>query len=157
MNCVENCIECNGLRTQIVFYFWSRNMKKIAIAISATIYLFTSIGAAVELHYCMGKFADGSLWHNRSSKCSICGMQKKDKSANKGCCRDEYKLAKIQQDQRITNNLAGVDRKWTENLPIILPVHISGLRSFSTLSTEADTPERSSPCSVLRLNCVLRI
>jgi len=105
----------------------------------------------------MGKFADGSLWHSKSSKCSICGMQKKAASASKGCCRDEYKLAKNEQDQSVTKILAGVDRKSTDILPIIVPGRSSALSFFAPCPSTADAPERSSPHSLSNLICVLRI
>ena len=131
-------------------------MKKIVIAILAIIYLFTSMGASIELHYCMGKFADQSLWQSGSSKCRICGMQKKNKSVNKGCCRDEYKLVKVEQHQRVSQNLE-VDKTLKEIFLIILPTWISMQRLFVTNAISADTPERSSPFRLHQLNCVLRI
>jgi hypothetical protein len=49
----------------------------------------------------MGKFVGSSLWNNeKSDLCSKCGMEKKA-SKNK-CCKDETKVVKIEQDQKIT-------------------------------------------------------
>lgn len=76
-------------------------MKKFIISILAVLYLGLSTGATVHMHFCMGKLIGSSLWHNdKTDLCSKCGMQKKA-SKNK-CCKDEHKIVKIEQDQKIT-------------------------------------------------------
>ncbi len=78
-------------------------MKKFLLAIFAFLYMCTSIGATVEMHYCMGKLADWSIGHNTSETCSRCGMVKSVKK-NTGCCKDEYRFIKNDTDQKKTES-----------------------------------------------------
>ena len=75
-------------------------MKKILAVILAVIYLGTSTGATVHMHYCMGKLADWGLGHNKSKTCGECGMEKSEEKDN-GCCKDEHKFVKNDSDQKI--------------------------------------------------------
>jgi hypothetical protein len=54
-------------------------MKKLIVAILSLLYICTSTGATVHMHYCMGKLADWDFGHNTSKTCSGCGMKKLDK------------------------------------------------------------------------------
>jgi hypothetical protein len=76
-------------------------MKKFIVSILAILYLGLSTGATINMHYCMGKLVGSSLWHSETSDlCNKCGMEKKA-SKNK-CCKDETKVVKIEQDQKVT-------------------------------------------------------
>lgn len=74
-------------------------MKRLLVTILALLYLGTSTGATIHLHYCMGKLVAMNLWHSEAGKCSNCGM-KKNKACSKKCCKDEHKLVKLEKDQR---------------------------------------------------------
>lgn len=74
-------------------------MKKLIVAILSLLYICTSTGATVHMHYCMGKLADWDFGHNTSKTCSGCGMKKLDKGDN-GCCKDEHKFLKSNGDQK---------------------------------------------------------
>lgn len=58
------------------------------------IYSGSTIGATINMHYCMNKFADWSLFGEKKAKCAKCGM------ANNGCCKDEIKQIKLSLDQQ---------------------------------------------------------
>lgn len=75
-------------------------MKKFITAILAVLYLGTSFGATIHIHYCMGQLADWGLSHNKSKTCPKCGMDKVDK-AGKGCCKDEHKFLKDYSAQKL--------------------------------------------------------
>lgn len=75
-------------------------MKKFVVAIVALLYVAISCGATIHVHYCMDKLVDWSLGHNNDESCSECGMEKT--LAQKGCCKDEHKLVKLEDDQKIT-------------------------------------------------------
>jgi hypothetical protein len=77
-------------------------MKRFLAFIVLLIYSVTTIGATVQLHYCMGKLSGWSFgWlASGSAKCNKCGMQK-TASIDRGCCKDENKLLKIQNDQKV--------------------------------------------------------
>jgi hypothetical protein len=71
-------------------------VKKFITAILAFLYICTSTGATLQMHYCMGKLADWSIGHRDTSTCEKCGMKKGDK----GCCKDEHKFFKDNTDQQ---------------------------------------------------------
>ena len=76
-------------------------MKKIVVAILAILYMSTATGATIHIHYCMGKLVNWSLWHSKEDKCSKCGMKKTD-GKDSGCCKDEHKQIKLENDQKIS-------------------------------------------------------
>lgn len=73
-------------------------MKKLLVTILALIYLGSSTGAVMHLHYCMGKLAETSFSKNTNPTCGKCGMKTSQKKT--GCCKDETKLVKNEQDQK---------------------------------------------------------
>ena len=89
-------------------------MKKFLVTILALVYLGSSIGATVNLHYCMGKLKTWDLFHTSKNTCGSCGMEK----AKMGCCHDEQKQLHAAQDQQLTisdfqfhiNNTAAVSQ-----------------------------------------------
>ena len=81
-------------------------MKKVLATILAFVYLSTSMGATIHLHYCMGKLASWGLIDHESKNCAKCGMVKKTASsqnmaAKMDCCRDEHKQIKTDKDQKL--------------------------------------------------------
>ncbi len=92
-------------------------MKKFLITILAIVYLGSSTGATVNLHYCMGKLKSWDLFHASKNTCGSCGMEK----AKTGCCHDEQKQFHAAQDQQLTisdfqfciNNIAAVNQDFT--------------------------------------------
>ncbi len=78
-------------------------MKKFITAILAVLYLASSSGATIHLHYCMGKLAETGLSKSNSETCSKCGMEKSEKSDN-GCCKDEHKFLKDNSAQNLVDN-----------------------------------------------------
>lgn len=74
-------------------------MKKIIVAILALLYITTSTGATIHMHYCMGELADWGIGLNDSKTCGKCGMDKSDEKDN-GCCKDEQKQIKLETDHQ---------------------------------------------------------
>ncbi len=60
------------------------------------VYGITTVGATVHVHYCMDKIIGWDLSQTESSTCGKCGM--KENSTKKGCCKDELKQLKIDND-----------------------------------------------------------
>ncbi len=69
-------------------------MKRFIVSILAILYMASSSGAVVHLHYCMGRLIEASIGDNGKDNhdCSHCGMKKK---SNGGCCKDEQKVFKV--------------------------------------------------------------
>lgn len=81
-------------------------MKKVLATILAIIYLSTSMGAIVHLHYCMGKLVDWGLLDHSGKDCSFCGMPnmrsaKEAGVSSKDCCHDEQRQIKMDKDQKV--------------------------------------------------------
>jgi len=74
-------------------------VKKAIVLILLVIYASTTIGATIQLHYCMNQFSNLSLTHSSNEeKCSKCGM-----TENKnGCCHDKKIQFKVKLDQQKT-------------------------------------------------------
>ena len=85
-------------------------MKKIFATILAVIYLSTSMGATVHLHYCMGKLFSWSLTDKESTNCGQCGMPRSNvgghcMSFKDGCCKDKHAHVQLDKDQKTTENV----------------------------------------------------
>ena len=139
-------------------------MKKFLATILAFIYLSTSIGATVHLHYCMGRLVSWGLLHHESKNCMTCGMPKKVDNkqhyitASKGCCKDEQKEIKTDKDQKIVQSELQLLKPFTDALAVI---HMGQLNLYvSSLTIEYPTanapPEIGKP-PVFLLNRNFRI
>ena len=71
-------------------------MKKGIAAILLLFYFAFSTGVIVSYHYCMDEFDSLKLGDQKSDICGKCGMD----TDNMGCCNDEIKIFKIQDDQQ---------------------------------------------------------
>jgi hypothetical protein len=106
-------------------------MKKVLVTILAFVYLSSSMGATIHLHYCMGKLASWGLINHENKNCEGCGMVKNttashSMAAKKDCCRDEHKQIKTDKDQKLFpseffkyNNLSqviGLNEPLTESI-----------------------------------------
>jgi hypothetical protein len=75
-------------------------MKRFFITIFAFLYISTSTGAIIHLHYCMGELANWGLGYNQTEVCGKCGMNESDIN-DTGCCKDEHTFIKNDNDQKI--------------------------------------------------------
>jgi hypothetical protein len=80
-------------------------MKKALVSILAIVYLSTSMGATVHLHYCMGRLVSWGLADRSGKSCDFCGMQKMGSSGEcavgiNNCCHEESKQIKNDKDQK---------------------------------------------------------
>ena len=50
----------------------------------------------------MNKLVYFGLESQRDAKCNSCGMEKAD--ADKGCCKDDHKQLKVDDDQKVVNS-----------------------------------------------------
>ena len=80
-------------------------MKRLITAILAFVYLGTSVGATINMHYCMGEYANWSFIANDSVSCDTCGMDK-DVLNQKACCHDEQQVVKNVADPTLLSTTA---------------------------------------------------
>jgi hypothetical protein len=131
-------------------------MKKLLVAILALLYISTSSGAVVQLHYCMGKLAGWGFGDNKSATCGKCGMEKMDKKGN-GCCKDDHKFLKNDSDQRTTEVVQMI-----QLLALALPVSSIEISSTDFVSVTEENPINHAPplssgVAVYIRNCVFLI
>lgn len=138
-------------------------MKRILATILTLVYLTTSIGATLHLHYCMGKLVSWGLLDHKDKHCPLCGMapKKADKhctTVNTGCCKDEHKLIKADKDQKITQSEFQLVKFYPEATPVnsLLLPDISA-SSFAIEHTTTNAPPRLGKVPVFLLNCNFRI
>jgi hypothetical protein len=133
-------------------------MKKLLVSILATLYIITSSGAVVHLHYCMDKLIGWGLWEKagKADKCDKCGMAKTGKK--KSCCKDENKFVKIEKDQKT------VDATYYLSQPVIaiLSVYLANniptfLLSTSNQYSQSNAPPLTALADTYLLNCNFRI
>ncbi|MHA4845176.1 HYC_CC_PP family protein [Flavitalea antarctica] len=75
-------------------------MKKFLVFILAVLYIGSSTGATIHIHYCMGKLVNMSL-NSESKKCPKCPSKEKSSSCSKECCKDLHKTLKLEKDQKL--------------------------------------------------------
>ena len=132
-------------------------MKKILVAILAVMYMGVSTGATLHLHYCMGQLVGWDLGHKESDDCGKCGM-KKQLSQSKGCCKDEHKQIKLDNDQKAVES--AIQLMHTSGA-VLLPAYgvlpESHPVAAAIVQPVGHSPPRSSSVAIFVLHRVFRI
>lgn len=115
-------------------------MKKLVVAIVALLYISTSTGAPLYMHYCMGKPAGWGFGDNNSKTCGGCGMEKNEQKEN-GCCRDEHTFLKNEVDQKAT----AIVFQMIQLLAVTLPVSAIEISSTDFLFVTEENPISHAP------------
>ena len=127
-------------------------MKKILLAILTFFYMSISTGIAMEIHYCMGKKIGVDLFHSGSDTCGKCGMTE----SKTGCCSDDYKFLKLQDEHKNTGNQIAFNSEITSVISFFNQFDSSRLiptaKLFKNYSLQFDT----GPTICIK-NCVFRI
>ncbi len=128
-------------------------MKGFVAAILAVIYISTSTGANIHMHYCMGELADWGLGHNNSKTCGNCGMEKSEEKDN-GCCKDEHKFVKNDNDHKTAETFVINLANQVIDLPIeylsVFDIPVSFVTEKYPVS---HAPPRSNGVAVYIRNC----
>ena len=132
-------------------------MKRFITAIFAVLYLSTSTGAMLTMHYCMGELADWGLGRNKSKTCGKCGMEKTDGKDN-GCCKDEHKFVKNDTDQKTAE--AGIQIEKILGLNLAIAFFDNSTNDFPSVTEEnpiSHAPPRNCGVAVYVRNRVFLI
>ena len=140
-------------------------MKKFLVTILALVYLTTSVGATVHMHYCMDKLVTWGLGKNTTNKksCPYCDMSKSttDKHCgkeSKGCCKDEQKIVKLENDQKVTDAAIHLAQISAEAItPVFSDYSFEYVSSLIEENSATNAPPRAQNVSLFVLNCVFRI
>jgi len=93
------------------------------------------------------------LGHNRSKTCGNCGMEKSEEKDN-GCCKDEHKFVKNDNDQKTAEALVITFASQVIDLPIeyfsVLDIPVSSVTEKHPVS---HAPPRSNGVAVYIRNC----
>jgi hypothetical protein len=126
-------------------------MKKILALLLAVLYMTTSSGVVLKVHYCMGRISSVEVDNFKDAFCK-CGKQKSGAT----CCQSEVKVLKNANDHRST--LASFDLKLP---PVDLPSPVSLSDLYYPNSTLPVNPSGHAPpgacCKSYIENCVFRI
>ena len=129
-------------------------LKKFVAIFFLLIYGFTSVGATVHIHYCMGKYVGASLWQSKNEKCGKCGMVEKNK---KGCCKDEHKQIKLSTDHQKAFTAFNYNT-------LISPAIVSDFikvtfpqKQINALLPKVNAPPPKQAIPIYILNCIFRI
>lgn len=132
-------------------------MKKFIVTILAFVYISSSTGASIYMHYCMGKLADWGIGHNDTKTCGKCGM-KKSQEKNNGCCKDEHKFIKNNTDQKTAESAFNALQLITAVIPVsFIEIPSIGFSFAPEENPISHAPPRSSGVAVYVRNCVFRI
>jgi hypothetical protein len=129
-------------------------MKQLLAAILLMIYFTVNTGFVVSMHYCMDKIDSVQIGAVESEKCNKCGMHAEDSD---GCCRDEIKVLKLQQDPLVAKVLLPV----VEQTPVELPISSLLITPFYNFQ-QADEYDHFRPPLISEQdtylsNCVFRL
>lgn len=132
-------------------------MKKVFAIMLLLMYGFSSMGMSVNLHYCMGDLIGKSLWQSGHNQCGTCDEEKTSKKSN-GCCSDEQKQLKIDQEQKVVemgiNSMQVVLSALPVSYFLIPTIHFS---SITEENPTGNAPPRCSSISLYKRNCVFLI
>ena len=132
-------------------------MKKFLIAVLAFLYISTSTGAIVQMHYCMGKFSDSGIGQQKSKTCDQCGMEELGQK-NHDCCKYENKFLKSNIDQETFLPVFHLMQPASVALPVSFfektSVDIPAIQAGNQLS---HAPPTGSGVAVYIRNCVFLI
>ena len=128
-------------------------MKKLIISIAALAYMSVSTGIAMEIHYCMGKFAGIEFYGSENKACGKCGMKEK----GQGCCHDEHKFIKLEDSHK--NVINTLDFTYHDQV-IATEYPLYNFQFFPIAGNESvaihSPPDKTGPSLCIQ-NCVFRI
>ena len=137
-------------------YLYNR-LGKFFLTILAFVYITSSIGATIHLHYCMGKLANWDIGQNISKNCAKCGMKKTD-NENNGCCKDEKKFIKNIADQKIDETVFQLTQYFSVLLSIdFIELPVINVCSVIVANNFGHAPPPGSGIAVYIRNCVFLI
>lgn len=115
-------------------------MKKFAVVILALVYLSTTTGVTMHVHYCMDKVASWGLGNQESKTCSNCGMEKSEQK-DSGCCKDKHTFLKNNTDQKVTES----SFQMIQLMAAAMPASFAEIPSFSLSSVTEENPISHAP------------
>lgn len=130
-------------------------MKRVTVAIIATLYLLVTCGVSVNFHYCMGKLRSVDLGYSQEDRCGKCGMST---GLSSGCCHDSTHWVKVNDDHQFVQSAIMVAAPFVALADHSFPdLSGHGIEPDAIASTIHPPPDISSPRDIRLLQCVFRI
>jgi hypothetical protein len=130
-------------------------MKRVLTSIIAIVYFVISSGLVMSVHYCMGKISSVDLNHNSTETC-VCGMSLKETS-NKGCCKTEIKMVKLEDNHKATYAFYNFQAPVTLAPQAISIFNVVDLYESAKVYADIHGPPLLSEQDTYLYNCVFRI
>lgn len=93
--------------------------------------MYSSVGATLHLHYCMGEFVNVSFDDTTESICGKCGME--SHAEKKECCKDVPVTLKVKDSHYSSNSIYFFENKWEQHCgSLVSLMELPLLRSFDT-------------------------
>lgn len=132
-------------------------MKKFIISLLTLLYISTSTGATIHMHYCMGELAGWGLGHTESKTCSKCGMENAETKEN-GCCNDEHTFLKNNTDQKVTESTFREIQLVTTALPaFFIPILSFDYTRVTKTNPISHIPPLDHVVPIYIFDCIYRI
>lgn len=128
-------------------------MKKGIASILLVLYIAFSTGVVISFHYCMNEFDSAQIGAKEFEICGRCGMHVPDSG---GCCNDEVKIFKIQDDQQAS----AINFKFSSPDVIVTTIPVWDDVVFDNSTHQLHLNNHSPPISKQNIylqNCVFRI
>ncbi|PZR27340.1 MAG: hypothetical protein DI535_10970 [Citrobacter freundii] len=130
-------------------------MRKLAVILLMLCYLAFSSGIVINSHYCMNRLASTQLFATVEKECGKCGMHITD---SHGCCRDEVKMVKMDDDHKVSPSVTA-DFALLK-IPVQVPSEFISTPSFNIPFqefTDAQPPPLLKGQETYLQHCVFRI
>lgn len=128
-------------------------MKKFLVLLLLTLYMGSSTGATLRMHYCKGQLTDVQLVADEDGLCDMCGAK-----AGEGCCKSEHKTLKLQDDQKPAENAAYSLPTVAMTLPVVVLTLADDAPAIAVAHRQTGIqPPDGSTVHPTILHCVFRI
>lgn len=130
-------------------------VRRTIVMLLTGIYFLGTSGFVLEKQFCCGKLSGTNFSIGNESKCPMCS---KNKNCKKGCCNSKYLFQKIDDSQKISNQIKINQIKY-DILVFTLPNYFhSTIENDSIVNIEAFTiPPLRVHESVFIVNRTIRI
>jgi len=128
-------------------------MKNVFSILLALLYLGTTNGFALQVHYCMDKISGLSLGDTEQKDCGKCGMKK----GGEACCKDELKFVKLNETHKLQVDNYQLQPPVIDITTIHVLLAVVPVVESKTIRVHSHAPPDDSPVSRNIRYCVFRI
>ena len=93
--------------------FYLYYVKKIVAIFFLFIYGFTTVGATVHQHFCMGEYIGSNIYHTQKKECGKCGMKT---AKSKDCCQDKHQFIQLKREHNQASVAIDAPKFFSETL-----------------------------------------